>query len=156
MEPPSAITSLAISSTWGLIAAGCFLEFRSPFVFSSTSNYDHLYFPYLLITTIYIFLLGTAFGFLVFDTKCHHIVLTKATVNPPGEILVLMETTLCPPQTARHSWTMGFCRWPAPTSPSPAPCASLSTRSVDRTPIGAMRRKDCCTTNKAKTFPSWR
>ena len=53
--------------------------------------------PQIMITTIYIFLLGTAFGFLVFDTKCHHIVLTKATVNPPGEILVLMETTLCPP-----------------------------------------------------------
>ena len=52
--------------------------------------------PRILITTIYTFLLGTAFGFLVFDTKCHHIVLTKATVNPPGEILVLYETTLCP------------------------------------------------------------
>jgi len=47
VEPPSAITSLAVSFAWGLVTA------------------------------------GTAFGFVIFDTKCHRVVLTKATVNQP-------------------------------------------------------------------------
>ena len=56
LDPPSSITSLAINTDWGLVAAG------------------HSQFFYLRCQLKY---LGSAFGFIIFDLKCHQLVSSK-------------------------------------------------------------------------------
>ena len=59
LDPPSSITSLAINTDWGLVAAGesfCF----SCFHFNFLENIS-----------------GSAFGFIIFDMKCHQVVSWK-------------------------------------------------------------------------------
>ena len=56
LDPPSSITSLAINTDWGLVAAG------------------HSQFFYLQCQLNY---LGSAFGFIIFDLKCHQLVSSK-------------------------------------------------------------------------------